>query len=95
MEIDGKEQKKTGPERRFTTEPWKAAPGKKYYYEVTAKWEPNNYTTIVRTREVTFKAGEEVTVDLRKKDEKLPDNVIIRWVPTPKLVVKDIESKKK
>ena len=45
---------------------------------------------IVRTREVTFKAGEEITIDLRKKDDKVPDNVIIRWVPTPKIVVKDM-----
>ena len=65
-------------------------PGKTYAYKIEAKIEPNNYTTIVRTREVTFKAGEEVTVDLRTKDDKLPDNVIIRWVPTPKIVVKDM-----
>jgi uncharacterized protein (TIGR03000 family) len=64
--------------------------GKTYAYKIEAKIEPNNYTTIVRTREVTFKAGEEVTVDLRKKDEKIADNVIIRWVPTPKVVVKDM-----
>jgi len=65
-------------------------PGKTYAYKVEAKIEPNNYTTIVRTREVTFKAGEEVTVDLRKKDDKVADNVLIRWVPTPKVVVKDM-----
>ena len=65
--------------------------GKTYAYKIEAKIEPNNYTTIVRVREVTFKAGEEVTVDLRKEDKKIaPDNVIIRWVPTPKLVVKDM-----
>ncbi|HVK13657.1 MAG TPA: TIGR03000 domain-containing protein [Gemmataceae bacterium] len=64
--------------------------GKTYAYKIEAKIEPNNYTTIVRTREVTFKAGEEVTVDLRTKDEKIADNVIIRWVPTPKVVVKDM-----
>jgi uncharacterized protein (TIGR03000 family) len=66
-------------------------PGKTYAYKIVAKIEPNNYTTIERTREVTFKAGEEVTVDLRKEDKKIaPDNVIIRWVPTPKIVVKDM-----
>ncbi|HJZ93592.1 MAG TPA: TIGR03000 domain-containing protein [Gemmataceae bacterium] len=64
--------------------------GKTYAYKIEATIEPNNYTKIVRTREITFKAGEEVTLDLRKKDEKIPDNVIIRWVPTPKLVVKDM-----
>ena len=65
-------------------------PGKTYAYKIEAKLDPNNYTTIVRTREITFKAGEEVTLDLRKKDDKTPDNVIIRWVPTPKIVVKDM-----
>jgi uncharacterized protein (TIGR03000 family) len=65
-------------------------PGKTYAYKIEAVIEPNNYTKIERTREVTFKAGEEVTVDLRKKDDKIKDNVIIRWVPTPKAVVKDM-----
>ena len=65
-------------------------PGKTYAYKIEATIEPNNYTKIVRTREITFKAGEEVTLDIRKKDEKLADNVIIRWVPTPVVVVKDL-----
>ncbi|MBO0699264.1 MAG: tRNA (adenine(22)-N(1))-methyltransferase TrmK [Zavarzinella sp.] len=65
-------------------------PGKTYAYKVEAVIEPNNYTKIERTREVTFKAGETVEVDLRKKDDKLPDNVVIRWVPTPKVVVDDM-----
>ena len=65
-------------------------PGKVYAYKVEAKIEPNNYTTIVRTREVTFKAGETVELDLRKKVDKLKDNVIIRWVPTPRVVAKDM-----
>ncbi len=65
-------------------------PGKTYAYKIEATIEPNNYTKIVRAREVTFKAGEEVTLDLRKKDGKIPDNVLIRWVPTPKIVVKDM-----
>jgi uncharacterized protein (TIGR03000 family) len=65
-------------------------PAKTYAYKIEAVLEPNNYTKIERTREVTFKAGEEITVDLRKKDDKVPDNVVIRWVPTPKIVVKDM-----
>jgi uncharacterized protein (TIGR03000 family) len=64
--------------------------GKTYAYKIESVIEPNNYTKIERTREVTFKAGEEITVDLRKKDDKIKDNVIIRWVPTPKVVVKDM-----
>jgi uncharacterized protein (TIGR03000 family) len=65
-------------------------PGKTYAYKIEAVIVPNNYTEIFRTREVTFKAGEEVTLDLRKKDEKIADDVKIRWVPTPKIVVKDM-----
>jgi uncharacterized protein (TIGR03000 family) len=63
-------------------------PGKTYAYKIEAKIVPNNYTEIFRTREITFKAGEEVTLDLRKKDDK--DRVEIRWVPTPRVVVKDM-----
>src|SRR5205085_2340953 len=65
-------------------------PGKTYAYKIEAVIVPNNYTEIIRTREITFKAGEEVTIDLRKKDEKIADDVKIRWVPTPKIVVKDM-----
>jgi len=65
-------------------------PGKTYAYKIEAKIVPNNYTEIFRTREITFKAGEEVTLDLRKKDDKNPDDVHIRWVPTPRIVVKDM-----
>ena len=54
-------------------------------FTIEASIVPNNYTTIVRTREITFKAGEEVTLDLRKKDDMIADNVIIRWVPTPRI----------
>jgi uncharacterized protein (TIGR03000 family) len=85
--IDGKEQKKTGAERRFTTEPWVAAPGKKYYYEVTAKWEPNNYTTITRKRRVYVEPGKETVLDMNKEDPKIPDHIVIRYVPTPPEVV--------
>lgn len=73
--------KQTGSERSFVTPPLDA--GKTYTYKIEATIEPNNYTKIIRTREVTFKAGEELTLDLRKKDDKIPDDVRIRWVPTP------------
>lgn len=65
-------------------------PGKTYTYKIEAKIEPNNYTTITRTREITFKAGDEVTLDIRKKDDAIKDDVKIRWVPTPKIVVEDM-----
>ena len=46
-------------------------PGKTYTYKIEALIEPNNYTKITRPREVTFKAGETVNVDVRKEDKKL------------------------
>jgi uncharacterized protein (TIGR03000 family) len=73
--------KQTGSERTFQTPPLDV--GKTYTYKIEATIEPNNYTKIIRTREITFKAGEELTVDLRKKDAKIPDDVRIRYVPTP------------
>ncbi len=73
--------KQTGSERTFQTPPLEV--GKTYTYKIEATIEPNNYTKIIRTREITFKAGEELTLDLRKKDAKIPDDVRIRWVPTP------------
>lgn len=87
-ELDSNEKAAKDGQRVLTTPDLE--PGKTYTYKIEATIEPNNYTKIVRTREITFKAGEEVTLDLRKKDDKIKDNVIIRWVPTPKVVVKDM-----
>src|SRR5262245_65888679 len=56
--------------------------GKTYAYKIEATIEPNNYTKIVRTREITFKAGEEVSIDIRTKDETITDSDIDRCVPT-------------
>jgi uncharacterized protein (TIGR03000 family) len=74
-----------GLERTFVSPPLKA--GQKYVYTVTAKWEPNNYTKITRTRKIDIEAGQEVVADLRKADEKSPDDIVIRFVPTPEAVV--------
>lgn len=48
---------------------------------------PNNYTKIFRTREVSLKAGESFTLDIRNEDKKLPDRIEVRWVPTPDQIV--------
>jgi SAM-dependent methyltransferase len=49
---------------------------------VSAFWEPNNYTKITRKRKVSTKE-EMATVDLRKQDLKEPDDIVVRYVPTP------------
>jgi uncharacterized protein (TIGR03000 family) len=82
--VEGIVTKSTGSTRTFTTPALE--PGKTYTYKIEALIEPNNYTKITRTREITFKAGEEVALDLRVKDVKT-DKVVVRWVPTPDDIV--------
>jgi uncharacterized protein (TIGR03000 family) len=82
--IEGKMTKTPGEERTFMTPPLEA--GKTYLYKIEALIEPNNYTKITRTREIEFKAGETVTVDMRMKDDKT-DKIVVRWVPTPDDIV--------
>jgi uncharacterized protein (TIGR03000 family) len=77
--------KQTGNSRLFVSPPLE--PGQAYTYTLTATWEPNNYTTVIRTRKVSVQAGREVAVDLRKADPKNPDKFVIRYVPTPEEVV--------
>jgi uncharacterized protein (TIGR03000 family) len=85
LEIGGQTVKQTGARRRFVSPPLE--PGKRYFYSVSARWEPNNYTTITRTRKVYVTPGKESEVDLRKRDPLLPDHIVIRYVPTPAEVV--------
>jgi uncharacterized protein (TIGR03000 family) len=85
LKIEDLVTKQKGETRTFTTPPLEG--GKTYVYKIEITVEPNNYTKIIRKREVSFKAGEEVSLDLRNKDEKFPDDVRIRWVPTPKDIV--------
>jgi uncharacterized protein (TIGR03000 family) len=77
--------KQTGTSRLFVSPPLE--PGQAFTYTLTATWEPNNYTTVIRTRKVRVQAGREVEVDLRKANPKNPDRFVIRYVPTPDEVV--------
>jgi uncharacterized protein (TIGR03000 family) len=83
--IEGKMTKQTGVKRLFVSPPLEA--GSTYTYLLTASWEPNNYTEVIRTRTIRVKPGEEVEVDLRKADPANPDKFHIRYVPTPDDVV--------
>lgn len=62
-------------------------PGKTYAYTIETKIVPNNYTEIYRKREISFKAGDTVTVDVRTEDKAIPDRIVVRWVPTPDDIV--------
>ncbi|HET6574736.1 MAG TPA: TIGR03000 domain-containing protein [Fimbriiglobus sp.] len=81
--IEDKATKATGKTREFETPPIEA--GKSYEYKFTAKWQPNNYTVITRNKSVTFKAGDEVAVDMTQDDPN--DRAKIRFVPTPDDIV--------
>lgn len=85
LTIDGEKSNQRGEKRTFETPPLE--PGKKYFYNVTVFWEPNNYTKITRKRKVNVYAGKDVTVDLRKHDPNQPDDIVVRYVPTPQEVV--------
>src|SRR5262249_30650639 len=77
--------RQTGVTRTFVSPPLET--GKIYTYTVTATWQPNNYTAITRTRQFTVRAGQEVEADLRQADDKQPDKIVVRYVPTPNEVV--------
>jgi len=85
LQIEGKATKPTGAVREFETPDLEA--GKPYEYSFSVTWKPNNYTTMTRTKGVDFKGGEDINVDLTKADLKVPDKVVIRWVPTPDDIV--------
>jgi uncharacterized protein (TIGR03000 family) len=75
-----------GTSRIFRTPPLES--GKEFHYTVAVRWAPNNYTTITRTRQVGVRVGPEVVADLTKADEQNPDDIVVRYVPTPNQVVR-------
>lgn len=83
LKIEEKATKASGKVREFETPPLEA--GKMYEYKFTAVIRPNNYTTLTRVRNVTFKAGDSIDVDFTKSDPA--DKAVIRYVPTPDDVV--------
>jgi uncharacterized protein (TIGR03000 family) len=79
LEIDGHAVPGTGLVRTFETPPLPA--DRPYQYNVIAKWQPNTYTNMTRTKVVRFRAGERVQIDLSVDDPA--DRVVVRYVPTP------------
>ena len=88
LTVEGKLTQKTGEVREFRSPP--LDPTRKYVYTLVAEWEPNNYTHIKRTIKKTVVAGENVEIDMRKADEAYPDDIIVRYVPTPDDVVQEM-----
>lgn len=56
-------------------------PGTSLTYTITARWDPNTYTKMSRTKSVALRAGEPLTVDLSVEDPA--DRVRVIYVPTP------------
>ncbi len=76
--VEGKTIPGKGPSRNFDTVPLAAGT---HQYTFTVTWDPNTYTTMTRTRTVSFRAGDRVTVDLARDDPS--DRVRVVYVPTP------------
>jgi uncharacterized protein (TIGR03000 family) len=83
LEIDGKVIPGTGPSRNFDTPP--LAANRSYRYSVVAKWAPNTYTKMTRTKVVTVRPGDRLKIDLSVDDPS--DRVTVMYVPTPDFVV--------
>jgi uncharacterized protein (TIGR03000 family) len=63
--------------------------GKDVTFKIEALIEPNNYTKITRTKEITIKGGDNAKVDMTVKN-KLTDKIVVRWVPTPDDIVDEM-----
>jgi uncharacterized protein (TIGR03000 family) len=83
LEVDGESTRQTGTTRRFVSPPLK--PGNRYHY-LFQVWFWEEHKMIVRKRSVPVRAGETITVDLRKSapGDVTPDVI---YVPTPQAVV--------
>jgi uncharacterized protein (TIGR03000 family) len=77
--VEGKPVSGTGTTREFDSAP--LARGTTQRYTFTATWQPNTYTTMTRTRTVSFRAGDRVVLDLSVDDPN--DRVRVIYVPTP------------
>lgn len=84
--VEGRTVPGTGLQREFETPPLER--GGAYQYSVAAKWQPNTYTTMTRTKTVSFRAGERIVVDLTVEDPA--DRVRVLYVPTPETVAAEM-----
>ena len=79
LAVDGKPVDGSGSPRTVQSAP--AGKGASQKITIATTWQPNTYTTMTRTRVVTFRAGEPVSVDLSREDPT--DRVRVMYVPTP------------
>jgi uncharacterized protein (TIGR03000 family) len=86
LTVDGKTFPGTGTSRSVEVTP--LATGTTRQYTFTAKWQPNTYTTMTRSKTVSIRAGEPMRVDLTIDD--LSDRVRVIYVPTPSDVAEEM-----
>ncbi|HWI16976.1 MAG TPA: TIGR03000 domain-containing protein [Vicinamibacterales bacterium] len=86
LELDGKPLGGTGTTRTLSTPPLE--PGRSYQSTLVAKWDPNTYTKMTRTKTITVRAGERLKIDLTVDDPT--DRVSVMYVPTPDFVVAEM-----
>jgi len=86
LEFNGTPVAGTGATRTMETPP--LVTGRTYQYRLAAKWEPNTYTKMTRTKTVTVRAGDRLNIDLTVDDPA--DRVSVIYVPTPDFVVAEM-----
>jgi uncharacterized protein (TIGR03000 family) len=86
IEIEGRAIPGSGISRTIETPP--LAGGTTYQYTVVAKWAPNTYTKMTRTKAVRFVAGDRLALDLSADDPT--DRVVVQYVPTPDHIVAEM-----
>ena len=86
LELDGKLVPGTGTTRTFET-PGLPRTGTQRA-ALTVRWKPNTYTNMTRTKTVSFRAGDAVTVDLSREDPG--DRVRVIYVPTPQDIAEEM-----
>ncbi len=70
--------------------------GKEIKLAIEAKFEPNNYTTITRRKEITIKGGEHESVKIDMNHEQgfdeltKADEITVRYYPTPDDIVDEM-----
>jgi precorrin-6B methylase 2 len=90
LKVNGREMKKLGFERVFTIPGDIEIPAGTAELLIEAEIRPNNYEVITRVRRVPIEPGRDIVADLREKDERFPDKIFIRFIPTPPEIVQEM-----
>jgi predicted RNA methylase len=86
LTVDGKEIAGSGKTRDVEYK----LPANKEAVTMTFLWEPNNYTKITRKQKIAIGNKDDIAIDLTKADPKSPDDIVVRFVPTPQDVVDEM-----